>query len=110
MKTGAFFLFSSFLLGLLSSAPRAEAEVLAATVQSPELAGFLGYLETHGCKVRRLVPAPSRPTSSCVPCLTTPTGYTICAAPTGTPEAPFCPPGAGAFAVQVFYERISNQP
>lgn len=106
MKTSALILsFSFFLSGLLASAPRAEAEILAATVQGSELAGFLGYLDAQGFRLRRIVPLPAQQTMICVPCLTTPTGYTICASPTATPEAPFCHPAPASPALQVLYER-----
>lgn len=106
MKTGALILSSSFLLGLLASAPRADAEVLAATVQSSELAGFLGYLETHDFRVRRVVPVAAPPAVICEPCVTMPTGYTICAAPTAPPQAPFCQQAPASPALQVLYERV----
>ena len=109
MKTGALILCfcfcfsSSSLSGLLASAPRADAEMLSATVQSPELAGFLGYLETHGFRVRRIVPVPGSTVQVCTPCVTLPTGYTYCADPTAPPQAPFCRQAPAS--LQVFYER-----
>ncbi len=103
MKTSALILSFSFLSGLLASAPRADAEMLATTVQSPELAGFLGYLDAQGFTVRRIVPLPASTAMICNPCMTTPTGYTICASPTASPQAPFCHQAPAA--LQVFFER-----
>ena len=104
MKTGALILLSlSSVSGLLASASRADAEVLVATVQSPELAGFLGDLDTHGFKVRRIMPVPASTVQVCTPCVTLPTGYTFCADPTALPQAPFCRLAPGA--LQVFFER-----
>src|ERR1700712_4835888 len=88
MKNTALFIALLFL-GLLPS-HRASAEMLSAEVQSPRLAGFLHDIEALGYKVRFTVPAHTRSTQVCVPCLTTDTGYTVCADPTGPPEAPFC--------------------
>jgi hypothetical protein len=107
MKTGALILsFSlSFLSGLLASAPPADAEMLAATVQSPQLAGFLGDLDMHGFKVRRIVPVPASTVQVCTPCVTLPTGYTLCADPTAPPQAPFCHQAPAIPALQVLYER-----
>jgi hypothetical protein len=99
------------LAGLvLLPAPRAGAEMLSAEVQSPRLAGFLHDIEALGYKVRFAVPAHTRSTQVCVPCLTTDTGYTICADPAGPPEAPFCHQEMETVSVQVIYEKVSDQP
>ena len=105
MKTGALILSFSFLSGLLASAPRADAEMLATTVQRPGLAGFLGYLDAQGFTVRRIVPLPAATITVCTPCVTTPTGHTLCADPSAPPQAPFCHLAPASPAVQVFYER-----
>ena len=99
------------LAGLaLLPAHRASAEMLSAEVQSPRLAGFLHDIEALGYKVRFAVPAHTQSTQVCVPCLTTDTGYTVCADPAGPPEAPFCHQETDTVSVQVIYEKVSDQP
>jgi hypothetical protein len=103
---------SFVLLAGLTQLPaqRARAEMLSAEVQSPRLAGFLHDIEALGYKVRFAVPSHTKSTQVCVPCLTTETGYTICADPAGPPEAPFCHQETETVSVQVIYEKVSDQP
>jgi len=108
MKTIA--LLASLLLLALLPAHRASAEMLSAEVQSPRLAGFLHDLEALGYRVRFAVPAHTKSTQVCIPCLTTDTGYTVCADPAGPPEAPFCHQETETVSVQVIYEKVSDQP
>jgi len=98
-------------LSLLSAVPPASAQVFSAEVGSPQLAGFVQDVEKLGYKIRFVVPATTKTTQVCVPCLTTETGHTVCADPLGPPEAPFCHQETETLSVQVVYEKApADQP
>jgi hypothetical protein len=103
--------FLSFLLlGLLSVVPPATADILSVEVVSAQLVGFLHDIEALGFKARFVVPVHTQSTQVCSPCMTTATGYTLCADPTASPEAPFCHEDTVALTFLVVYEMALSQP
>jgi hypothetical protein len=103
-------LLSFLFLGLLSAVPPASADVLSVEVGSAQLVGFLQDIEALGFKAQFVVPVHTQSTQVCSPCMTTATGYTLCADPTASPEAPFCHQDTVAISFLVVYEAASSQP